>query len=565
MRRTLRRLREQRTVVALDVVTTTHGRVRGVAGDGPDAEMRRFRGIPYAAPPTGQLRWAPPAEAEGWNGVRPCTEYAPGAIQQFHGDWYLKDGYRVGYYGRTPPMSEDCLYLNIATAARAADERRPVFIWFHGGGLTSGFTSEAILDPTVLVRKGVVVVTVGQRLNLFGYLALPQQTAEAGRSGNYGLMDQLKALDWIRANIAAFGGDPENITVGGQSGGSQKAAAMVSTPHCHGQIRRVVSQSGLKWMQPFATPEWARDHGVQYLEAIGLPADTSLDKLRAMDADALYGPLPRSVLPDYMVQDGELLPFPGFRESFDAYAGRVDFLSGTTLGEADLFARVASQPQFSPNGDHPAHLGSAAELYAHYKAVLGDLYDEYRFEELIRTDDANAWVEARCLATLGIAGRAGTNVSRNLMLDRLFGVYMRRRHPGTRAYTYLWSYTAPVSEEDYGTVRDPRSAMAWHGSETWYTFASLRPGIPPNRTWRQSDFDLAEVASSYWANFIRSGNPNGPGLPEWPASHDDFGYIDIGQEITGHTGLSSEVDRLVRDFVLREYELAIDPVHAGHT
>jgi para-nitrobenzyl esterase len=337
---------------------------------------------------------------------------------------------------------------------------------------------------------------------------------------------------------------------------------MVATPHTRGRVRRVVSQSGLKWMQPFATQQWAQDYGSQYLEAIGLSADTSLDELRGLGVDALYGPLPRSVLPDYMVQDGELLPFPGFRESFDAYAEKIDFLSGTTLGEADLYARVASQPHFTPGGDYPAHLGSAAELYAHYKGVLGDLYTEYGFEELVRADDANAWTEARRLATLGLAGSAGTNVSRNLMLDRLFGMYTRRQHPGSRAYTYLWSYAAPVSEDDYGTVRDPRSAMAWHGSETWYTFASLRPGVPPRRPWRERDFDLADVVSSYWANFMRSGDPNGPGLPEWPASHDDLGYLDIGETIAGHTGCASELDRLVRAFVLREYDLSIDSVHA---
>lgn len=534
---------------------TTHGQVRGIPGGERDPGLRLFRGIPFAAPPLGKLRWTPPADAIGWTGVRFCGEFAPGAVQQFHNDWYSKDGYRHGYHGRTPPTSEDCLYLNIATAARDADERRPVFIWFHGGGLTSGFTSEALLDPTVLARKGVVVVTVGQRLNVFGYLALPQLTAEAGWSGNYGLLDQLKALDWITDNIAAFGGDPENITVGGQSGGAQKAAAMIATPRSGGRIRRVISQSGLKWLQPFATPEWAQDHGSRYLQAIGLSADTSPDELRGLEVESLYGPLPRSVQPDYMVWDGDLLPYPGFRESFAAFADGVDFLNGTTLGEADLYAAVASQPQLGLSGPYPARLESAAELHAHFKGVLGDLYDAYGFEQLVRADDADAWSVARRLATWGIAGSAGTNVSRNLMLDRLFGAYMRERDPGSHVYTYLWSHIPPASPDDRGTIRDPHIALAWHGCETWYTFASLRPGIPPDRVWRQSDVDLADVVSSYWANFIRSGDPNGASLPTWPASDEDLGYVDLGETVTAHTGCESGLDRLIRDFVVREYGL----------
>ena len=544
----------------LDVVTTTHGKVKGIAGDRLDEELRVFRGIPYAAPPVGELRWAPPADAAPWDGVRVCAEFADASVQPFHNNWAVNDGYRQGYFGRVPPMSEDCLYLNIATAARDADERRPVYIWYHGGGLTNGYSSEALLDPAALAANGIVVVTVGQRLNLFGYLALPQLTAEAGHSGNYGLMDQLKAFDWIRDNIAAFGGDPDNITVGGQSGGSQKAAAMIAAPHCAGRIRRVVSQSGLKWMQPFATLAWAQEHGTRYLEAVGLPADISLDELRKIDVAALYrDDLPRQVLPDYMVQQAGLLPYPGFREGFEAHAAGVDFLSGTTLGEADLYSRLASRPDVTLSGPYPAHLASAAELYAHYREVLGDLYDKYGFEDLVRVGDADAWSEARRLATAGLCGSAGTNVSRNLMLDRAFGMYLRARHPRSRGYTYLWSFIAPVSEADYGTARDPHSAMSWHGADTWYTFASLRPGVPPNREWRDIDYQLAETVSSYWANFIRCGDPNGPGLPEWPASHDDYGYLDIGDPVAGHSGCASRLDQLVREFVLREYDLTIDP------
>lgn len=194
--------------MALDIINTKYGQVRGVV----EEDVLVFKGVPYAAPPVGELRWKAPQDPASWEGVRECDTYGPRPVQPPQGGLFFEPWGSDFYYMGFTAYSEDCLYLNIATDAESADEKRPVFMWFHGGGLSSGYSYEIEFNPTVLAKKGVVVVTVGQRLNVFGYLSLPQLSAEQGGiSGNYGLMDEVKALDWVRENIAAFGGDPDNI------------------------------------------------------------------------------------------------------------------------------------------------------------------------------------------------------------------------------------------------------------------------------------------------------------------------------------------------------------------
>lgn len=201
--------------MAIGNVRTKYGIVRGIEFEGDYSGITIFKGIPYAAPPVAELRWAPPADPVPWEGIRNCDTYGPAAMQIF-----LRDRHAVEYYfSGTPKCSEDCLYLNVTTGAAETGEKRPVYMWFHGGGLTNCFSYEEQFNPQEMAKNGIVVVTVGHRLSLFGYLALPQLSREqGGHSGNYGFMDQLKALEWVRENIEAFGGNPECITVGGHGG-----------------------------------------------------------------------------------------------------------------------------------------------------------------------------------------------------------------------------------------------------------------------------------------------------------------------------------------------------------
>jgi para-nitrobenzyl esterase len=539
--------------MSIGVVETRHGRVRGVELDGQYQGVTLFKGIPYAAPPVGLLRWAPPADPVPWGRVRTCDEYGPAAVQKFLTDNHSKEYYYLG----TPPMSEDCLYLNIATGVKPAGELRPVYMWFHGGGLTNCFSYEVQFNPAELAKKGIVVITVGQRLNLFGYLSLPQLSAEQGKSGNYGFMDQLKALDWVCDNIEAFGGDPGRITVGGQSGGSLKACAMAATPASRGRVKGVICQSGLKWMYRFTGQADAEAQGKEYLKFAGLNPGATLDELRGLDAHAVFSDAPRTIMPGDMVHDGDLVPLATMRECFDRYLDGVDFLNGTDLGEADVFAGAAFGLTGEPVRHHAGQIDTAGDFYAHFENLLGDLYRKYDFRNLVPVTDATAWLTARRLASLGLAGSGANNFSRSVMLDRVFGMYMAKRYPGSRVYSYLWSHVLPVQPDVYGTDREPAEALAWHSGELWFTFASLREGVPPSRPWRESDFRLADVVSSYWANFIATGNPNDADLAEWPASGDDFGYVEIGDEIRAAQGADSPLDRLLKDFVYAEYRVAL--------
>ena len=188
--------------MALEIVSTKYGQVRGVI----EEDVLLFKGVPYAAPPVGELRWKEPQDPAPWQGVRDCDTYGPRPVQPSQGGLGFEPWASDFYYMGCTAYSEDCLYLNIATDAQSPEEKRPVYMWFHGGGLSSGYSYEVEFNPAVLAKKGIVVVTVGQRLNVFGYLSLPQLSAEQGGiSGNYGLMDEVKALNWVRENIAAFG------------------------------------------------------------------------------------------------------------------------------------------------------------------------------------------------------------------------------------------------------------------------------------------------------------------------------------------------------------------------
>ena len=543
--------------MSIGIVHTRYGRMRGVELDAPFDDVTLFKGIPYAAPPIGRLRWAPPADPEPWAGIRHCAEYGAAAVQRFLTDKHSSEYYYMG----TPPMSEDCLYLNVATAARSDDEKRPVYLWFHGGGLTNCFSYEVQFNPEVLAGKGVVVVTVGQRLNLFGHLALPQLSAEYGSSGNYGLMDQLKALDWVYENIEAFGGDPQRITVGGQSGGSLKACAMAASPASRGRVKRVICQSGLKWMYRFAEPAEAEARGRKYLEHVGLDPDASLEELRSLDALTVFRDAPRAIMPGDMVYDSDLIPLPTMRECFESHLGDVDFLNGANLGEAEVFAGSMSGSFDEPVRPSGGRIETAAEFHAHFKSLLGDLYGRYDFPNLVPVTDADAGRTARRLASLGLAGGESNNFGRSTMLNRIFGKYRAVRQPESNVYTYLWSHILPSLPDARGANPDPGDGLAWHSGELWFVFGSLREGVPPSRPWRPADFRLADIASSYWANFIATGDPNGDGLPQWPTSGEDYGYAEIGaeagDEIRVTTGADGPLDRLLKEFVTREYRITL--------
>ncbi len=553
--------------MAIGIVETKYGKVSGVELEGKYAGITEFRGIPYAAPPVGDRRWKAPEEPESWEGVRKCDTYAKMAYQklEYKGIRTTNVSMVETYYEGMPEMSEDCLYLNLCTGAQKAGEKQPVLIWYHGGGLTAGYNHEINNDPSELAKRGIIVVNVAQRLGPFGYLSIPQLSKEqGGKSGNYGLMDQLKALDWITENIEAFGGDPDNITVGGVSGGTWKSAAIAACPAAKGRVRRIIAQSVFRCYMKYATMEVAEQQGSEFIKNIGFdPEHVTLEELRALPPEKiLTDDLPRDHVIGDMCCDGDLVPYETVLETFEKLPWNVDILSSTTCGEADVFAAPSDRYYYGhykvaggAGYGGPKHCDTAAAFYEHFKDLLGDLYEKYDFENLVKVTDENSEKVSRQLASLGLTRPGKGSGARTLMKHRIISVHLGKMHPESKYYTYLFTQILPIEEKYIGTFMDPEKLLAFHGSDTWFTFNSLRPGIPPHRPWREEDYHLGETACDYWANFIRTGDPNGAGLPEWPSAADDYGWLDLNAKPVAHKGLETRLDELIHEYVCKSYGL----------
>ena len=516
------------------VVNTQFGPVQGIRPEADRPNVVEFRSIPYAAPPVGELRWAAPVDPEPWTDVLVCDEYADIPMQVLGGATaqpYDQDFYFDG----VPAMSEDCLYVNVYTTdENIAEGGKPVFVWFHGGGLTSCYNFEPEANGYSMAERGIVVVSVEQRLGAFGYLALPQLTEEQGQSGNYGLMDQIKAMDWIANNIEAFGGDPTNITAGGQSGGTTKSMAMVMSPELNVPVNKLILQSGLKFVQAYPTQEEAEAKGQAYLEDLGLDPNATLEDLRALPAEALMDANSAN-FPSGMNQDGKYVVYSDNLEAIlDGDFDDISILSGTNLGE----------------GGYPTS-PTAESFYENFKNELGDLYDKYDFENLVKVTDISAQTTARQLGTFGI----GNNVSRNLMVNRLYGALMDERTNGeSKNYSYLFTHFTPERITDIGTARSAAEQWAWHSSELWYTFDSLKEGFPAVRDWTHYDYELADIMCDAWCSFIATGDPNCETLPaEWPEADDGMGYIVFGNGVYSAENELTPLENLMAEYTAAEF------------
>jgi para-nitrobenzyl esterase len=471
---------EAHSGAGVGVVRVAGGILAGVPGTRPD--MMVYRGIPFAAAPVGQLRWQPPQPAPGWQGVRLADQFGPICPQHGPppGSFYQQE-----FYLAEEPQSEDCLYLNVWTAATSPSERRPVMVWFHGGAFVEGSGSLASFHGEQLAAKGAVLVTVNYRLGVFGYFAHPALSAESaeGVSGNYGLLDQVAALAWVQQNIAAFGGDPENVTIFGQSAGSMSVFALTISPLASGLFRRAIGQSGSPFsFRILGTLDEAERAGKAQAETWGV--STAAD-LRALPAATLLGERSAGGANRRgLAIDGWAIPDHPARMLADGRQHTESLLVGAT---ADEFTSMAG---FGPQ-DASAFEQQALERFGEGAAEFLRLYPP----------DSDGGVAQASAASQTDTLLAGMQAWAGFQSDR---------HPGS-AYMYYFDRKLPG--------RDSERYGAFHSSELYYVFGTLES---TERPWEQADRVLADTMTSYWVNFAETGDPNGAGLPSWPAydAHD---------------------------------------------
>jgi para-nitrobenzyl esterase len=471
-------MREPDSLDLLDApVRVDGGLLAGVrdAGTGVAA----YLGVPFAAPPVGPLRWRPPAPVPGWEGVRRADRLAAQCVQPGR----AADSVYAEFSG-VQAMSEDCLYLNVWTPAATAHEKLPVMVWIHGGAFQQGSASNPVFVRGDLPRQGVVLVTVAYRLGPFGFLAHPELSAEAdGSSGNYGLMDMAAALRWVQRNIAAFGGDPAQVTVFGQSAGAHGVIALMASPEARGLFRQAIAQSF--GISPTPTLAAAEADGLRFAEqadAAGVAA------LRALPAEDLMQRYLAQGSRFTLIADGKYLP-----NSLGAIfaAGEqqpVPLLTGWTRDEGTAFPALASADEFKTRlrqrfGDRAA---AAERLYP-------------------AADDAEA-----------------ARSSRQLFGDELFagGVLAAARAHAARAPTYVYHFAQvqPFKPGQRYREADPASALGvFHSSDYPYVFGTTRV---LTRDWGPDDARVTALMQGLWLQFAKTGNPNGQGLPEWPSFED---------------------------------------------
>ena len=488
---------------AAAIVTVEGGRLAGAPSPLGD-EVTVYRGVPFAAPPVGELRWRPPQPAPAWEGVRDATAAGAACMQR-------AIPAEVGrfYNPGVDRMSEDCLYLNVWSAA-GPGERAPVLVWIHGGGLSIGNGADITYDGTRLAQRGVVLVTINYRLGAFGYLAHPLLSAESehAASGNYGTLDQVAALGWIQRNIAAFGGDPSRVTIFGESAGSWSVNHLMATPLARGLFHAAIGESGGAFgsrgrADPKAEIESA---GERFVEALlGDGVTPSLEALRAASADDVQA-VAADLVPSTANVDGWVFPDTVYNI----------FAAGA---QHDVPVIVGS------NADEMSILGGAAgaETLSAYHETIRDEYGEHA-GAFLETFPAGTDEEAR-------QARAASGT------DATFGWEMRTwarmmETVSSPAYLYFFSRVPPAPDADrYG---------AYHTAEIAYVFDNL--GVSPhpyaNRDYTDTDRKLSDILASYWVNLAATGNPNADGLPEWPAYDPEVdAALHIGDTIAVEQGI----------------------------
>jgi para-nitrobenzyl esterase len=461
-------------------IHTQSGIIEGLSS--PDTRVQVFKGIPFAAPPVGKLRWQAPQPVASWEGVRKATAFGSRCMQApLFSDMIFRD----------PGPSEDCLYLNVWTPATSASANLPVMVWIYGGGFAAGATSEPRQDGSKLAEKGVVVVSMNYRLGVFGFMAHRELTKESPQhaSGNYGLLDQASALEWVHKNIAAFGGDPDKVTIFGESAGSMSVSAQMASPLSKNLIERAIGESGSIFMlaRPTLTLHQAEQQGSKFAAVVGA---ANLEALRAVGAQQLLDAAQQHHLSFWPIADGYF--FTG--QPSELYArgkqAHVPLLAGWNADEQSAATFFAKEPH-------------TLEGYA---ARMKVLYGEHA-DEMMRAYPAAT--QSQMMESAGaLAGDRFISYSTWKWIEE----QMQTGH--SPVYRYHFEQAPPQAS-------GMPSRGAYHSADIEYVFETLDS---KNLPWTDADRKLSDVISSYWTNFAKTGDPNGPGLPKWPRNTSKDGY-----------------------------------------
>lgn len=519
-----------------NVLSVEGGQISGVSTEVPSVTL--YKAIPFAAPPVGANRWKAPQPVQAWSGVRDSKAWPNRCYQLASANPPATFYYEQFYWdpSQDPKDSEDCLYVNVWAPEKVSGESLPVMVFYHGGANRHGHNSEVEFNAAKLAAKGIIVVTAAYRLNLMGFLALPGEK-EFG-AGNFAVLDGIESLKWVQKNIQAFGGDPSRVTISGQSAGSRNVRTLLSSPLAKGLFRRAIMHSS-----PTVMVQAGKLNYISLEEKISAATKMfdkhfpgkSLQELRTLNVDAFYKDEAKAnelfsvSSGPYAVIDGQVLT----KES-------ADLLREGALNGIDVIIGTVADERTALDGD-PKKVMDIQAFYASWKKTLGeDLYNKYQFEKLYPA------------YTPTDAYRQHLKVQADMYLEqnRIAGSLLKEKNPKSKVFVYYFDHPTPGRDREY--------YGSWHSSDLWYVFNSMR-NAPGQRAWSPSDFELAEQASTFWANFVKTGNPNGSGLPTWLESDrsNKAPYLWIGEKSTGSTngspyfGTSAEP----RNALLREYQL----------
>jgi para-nitrobenzyl esterase len=480
--------------LAADRVTTANGILESTST--PKDGVRSFKGIPFAQPPVGDLRWREPQPAKNWAGARNADQFGPRCMQR------TSPG--ADYWFRSNGMSEDCLYLNVWTPAKSGSGRLPVLVYIFGGGFQNGDGSEPRYDGESMARHGMVAVSVNYRTNIFGFFVHPQLTKESPNhaSGNYGLLDEVAALEWVQRNIAAFGGDPKHVTIAGESAGSIAVSALMASPLSKNLMAAAIGESGAAFSslppQPLADAE---QNGVKFAGAAGV---NTLAALRAMTAEQVQDAAAKAKLRFSTAMDGYFLSKP-LAETFEAgEQAKVPLLEGSNTQEGSARSVLGDgdpTPETLANAIRKFY-GDKAEpvLKAYAASTTDEVYEAATHLACARFISYSTWMWAELQMKTG-----GEPVYRYL--------YARVRP----AYLGMPGDPSPAAPAASGAgaqqTGPPRGAV--HSAEIQYAMGNL--DLDKRYTWEPADYEVSKTMQAYFVNFIKTYNPNGSGLPNWPA------------------------------------------------